>query len=68
MQEVVELVPFLRDPKKEVRTIAIQNLAAFCPHEEAQRLLLTSDKFVPYLKILLSDIDVIKTLLPLFIQ
>lgn len=59
MQEVVELVPFLRDPKKEVRTIAIQNLAAFCPHEEAQRLLFTSDKFVPYLKILLSDIDYI---------
>merc|ERR1712137_17525 len=59
MEQVVELVPFLRDPKKEVRTIAVQNLAAFSSNSEAQELLLSHPTLIGYLKILLSDVDFI---------
>lgn len=58
MEQVVELVPFLRDPKKEVRHIAIQNLAGFCSSAEAQELLVNEKIFIPTLKILLCDVDV----------
>ena len=58
MEQVVELVSFLRDPKKEVRTIAIQNLASFSSSPEAQELLQPHPTLIPTLKILLGDIDV----------
>jgi len=59
MEQVVELVPFLRDPKKEVRHIAVQNLAAYSSIAEAQELLLPHPTLIGSLKILLSDVDFI---------
>jgi len=59
MEQVVELIPFLRDPKKEARTIAIQNLASFSSSPDAQELLVNEKILIPTLKILLSDIDYI---------
>jgi len=56
---VVELVPFLRDPKKEVRHIAVQNLAGFSSAPEAQELLVKEKNLIPTLKILLFDVDYI---------
>ena len=55
---MVELVPFLRDPKKEVRHIAVQNLAGFSSAPEAQELLVKEKNLIPTLKILLFDVDV----------
>jgi hypothetical protein len=58
MEQVLELVNFLRDPKKEVRYVAAQNLAAFVPSPEAQDILLSSESLLPNIKVLLSDVDV----------
>ena len=58
MEQVVELVPFLRDQKKEVRKIAAENLAAYASSAEAQELLLPNKDLIPSLRILLSDVDV----------
>jgi len=59
MEQVVELIPFLRDPKKEVRHIAIKNLAGFSSLPEAQELLVNEKILIPTLKILLCDVDYI---------
>ena len=58
MEPLAELIDFLRDPKPEVRKLAVQGLTEYCAQEDLKDILFSSEKLIPNLFYLLSDNNV----------